>query len=187
MGYSAPGHRVVALNEKYEEVGEGEIGQLAVDLNASPLFQFDGYTWGEKDPFVNGYYLTGDMVICHGDGSYSFSGRDDDIITTAGYRVGPADVESTLLEHPAVAESGVVAKPDEKRGAIIKAYVVIKAGQEPADEQALKDELQELVRRRLSTHAYPREIEFVDELPKTPSGKIQRFILRNRAKEEVEA
>lgn len=187
MGYSSPGHRVVALNEKNEEVGEGEIGQLAVDVKASPLFHFDGYTWGEKDPFVKGYYLTGDMVISHGDGSYSFSGRDDDIITTAGYRVGPADVESTLLEHAAVAESGVVAKPDEKRGSIIKAYVVIKAGQEPADEQALKDELQELVRHRLSTHAFPREIEFVDELPKTPSGKIQRFVLRNRAKDEVDA
>ncbi|WP_297796298.1 AMP-binding protein [uncultured Marinobacter sp.] len=187
MGYSSPGHKVVALNEKNEEVGEGEIGQLAVDVKASPLFHFDGYTWGEKDPFVNGYYLTGDMVLCHGDGGFSFSGRDDDIITTAGYRVGPADVESTLLEHVAVAESGVVGKPDEKRGSIIKAYVVIKSGQEPAEDQALKDELQELVRRRLSTHAYPREIEFVDELPKTPSGKIQRFVLRNRAKDEADA
>ncbi|MEX2476734.1 AMP-binding protein [Marinobacter sp.] len=187
MGYSSPGHKVVALNEKNEEVGEGEIGQLAVDVEASPLFHFDGYTWGEKDPFVKGYYLTGDMVVCNGDGSFSFSGRDDDIISTAGYRVGPADVESTLLEHAAVAESGVVGKPDDKRGAIIKAYVVIKSGQEPADDQALKDELQELVRRRLSTHAYPREIEFVDELPKTPSGKIQRFVLRNRAKDETGA
>ncbi|TNE71677.1 MAG: AMP-binding protein [Gammaproteobacteria bacterium] len=187
MGYSSPGHRVVALSEQNEEVGEGEIGQLAVDVKSSPLFHFDGYTWGEKDPFVNGYYLTGDMVICHGDGSYSFSGRDDDIITTAGYRVGPADVESTLLEHAAVAESGVVAKPDEKRGSIIKAYVVIKSDQATSDDDSLRDELQELVRRRLSTHAFPREIEFVDELPKTPSGKIQRFVLRNRAKDEVEA
>ncbi|OEY65086.1 AMP-binding protein [Marinobacter sp. X15-166B] len=184
MGYSSPGHKVVALNEKNEEVGEGEVGQIAVDVKASPLFHFDGYTWGEKDPFVKGYYLTGDMAVCHGDGSFSFSGRDDDIITTAGYRVGPADVESTLLEHAAVAESGVVAKPDEKRGSIIKAYVVIKADQQPADDQVLRDELQELVRRRLSTHAFPREIEFVDELPKTPSGKIQRFVLRNRAKDE---
>ena len=184
MGYSSPGHRVVALNEKNEEVGEGEIGQVAVDVKASPLFHFDGYTWGEKDPFVKGYYLTGDMAVCHGDGCFSFSGRDDDIITTAGYRVGPADVESTLLEHKAVAESGVVAKPDEKRGSIIKAYVVIKGDQEPESEDALKDELQELVRHRLSAHAYPREIEFVDELPKTPSGKIQRFVLRNQAKEE---
>ena len=86
-----------------------------------------------------------------------------------------------------MAESGVVGKPDEKRGSIIKAYVVIKGDYALGDEQALKDELQELVRRRLSTHAFPREIEFVDELPKTPSGKIQRFVLRNQAKEEIGA
>jgi acetyl-CoA synthetase len=184
MGFSSLGHRVVALNEKNEEVGVGEAGQVAIDVAASSLFHFDGYTWGEKDPFAQGYYLTGDMAINNGDGSFSFSGRDDDIITTAGYRVGPADVESSLLEHPAVAESGVVAKPDEKRGAIIKAYVVIKNDMIPADDQVLKEELQNHVRRRLSTHAFPREIEFVDELPKTPSGKIQRFILRDRARED---
>jgi acetyl-CoA synthetase len=98
--------------------------------------------------------------------------------------VGPADVESTLLEHPAVAESGVVGKPDSARGAVIKAYVVTKP-QYDADEN-LADELKELVRNRLSTHAFPREIEFVHELPKTPSGKIQRFILRNQAREEAD-
>jgi acetyl-CoA synthetase len=185
MGFSSLGHRVVALNEKHEEVEAGEAGQIAIDVAASPLFHFDGYTWGEKDPFAQGYYLTGDMAINNGDGSFSFSGRDDDIITTAGYRVGPADVESSLLEHPAVAESGVVAKPDDKRGAIIKAYVVIKSDQIPADDQVLKEELQNHVRRRLSTHAFPREIEFVGELPKTPSGKIQRFILRDRARQDA--
>jgi acetyl-CoA synthetase len=185
MGFSSLGHRVVALNEAYEEVEAGEAGQVAIDVAASPLFHFDGYTWGEKDPFARGYYLTGDMAVNNGDGSFSFSGRDDDIITTAGYRVGPADVESSLLEHSAVAESGVVAKPDEKRGAIIKAYVVIKSDQIPADDQVLREELQNHVRRRLSTHAFPREIEFVDELPKTPSGKIQRFILRDRAREDA--
>lgn len=183
MGFSMPGHRVVVLNTDYQEVGEGEIGQLAVDVENSPLFFFQGYTWGEKDPFKGRYYLTGDVVISHGDGSYSFTGRDDDIITTAGYRVGPADVESTLLEHSAVAESGVVGKPDAARGAIIKAYVVIKPQFDPTDE--LAEELKQLVRTRLSTHAFPREIEFVTELPKTPSGKIQRFILRNKAGEEA--
>lgn len=187
MGYSSPGHRIVALDEQYEEVGEGEVGQIAVDVEASPLFHFDGYTWSEKNPFVNGYYLTGDMAIAHGDGSFSFSGRDDDIITTSGYRVGPADVENTLLEHAAVAESGVVAKPDEQRGAIIKAYVVIKADYARIDPQDLQDELKELVRRRLSAHAFPRDITFVDELPKTPSGKIQRFVLRHQASEEPHA
>lgn len=185
MGFSMPGHRVVALDTDCNEIGEGEIGQLAVDTSQSPLFFFQGYTWGEKDPFHGRYYLTGDVVISHGDGSYSFTGRDDDIITTAGYRVGPADVESTLLEHAAVAESGVVGKPDLKRGAIIKAYVVLKSRCEPS--AALADELKQLVRSRLSTHAFPREIEFIEALPKTPSGKIQRFVLRNQAREESEA
>jgi acetyl-CoA synthetase len=184
MGYSLAGHRVVALNGEYEEVGQDETGQLAVDVEHSPLFFFQGYTWGEKDPFHGRYYLTGDVVISLGDGSYSFTGRDDDIITTAGYRVGPADVESTLLEHPAVAESGVVGKPDSSRGSVIKAYVVIKPQYDP--DETLADELKELVRNRLSTHAFPREIEFVQELPKTPSGKIQRFILRNQAREEAD-
>jgi acetyl-CoA synthetase len=185
MGFSMPGHRVVALDTDCNEIGEGEIGQLAVDTSQSPLFFFQGYTWGEKDPFHGRYYLTGDVVISHGDGSYSFTGRDDDIITTAGYRVGPADVESTLLEHAAVAESGVVGKPDLKRGSIIKAYVVLKPRCEPSD--VLADELKQLVRARLSTHAFPREIEFIEALPKTPSGKIQRFVLRNQAREESEA
>lgn len=183
MGFSMPGHRIVSLTPEFEETTEGEVGQLAVDVDNSPLFFFQGYTWGEKDPFQGRYYLTGDVVINHGDGSYSFTGRDDDIITTAGYRVGPADVESTLIEHDAVAESGVVGKPDAKRGAIIKAYVVIKPQFDATDE--LAEELKQHVRSRLSTHAFPREIEFVDELPKTPSGKIQRFILRNKAGEEA--
>jgi len=184
MGFSMPGHRVVALDNDLNEVGEGEIGELAVDMEKSPLFFFPGYTWGEKNPFRGKYYLTGDVVICHGDGGFSFNGRDDDIITTAGYRVGPSDVESTLLEHEAVAESGVIGKPDLERGAIIKAYVVVMPQFDASDELAA--ELKTHVRSRLSTHAFPREIEFVEELPKTPSGKIQRFILRNRAKEEAD-
>ncbi|WP_428036152.1 AMP-binding protein [Amphritea sp.] len=184
MGFSMPGHRVVALDNDLNELGEGQIGELAVDMEKSPLFFFPGYTWGEKNPFRGKYYLTGDVVISHGDGSYSFNGRDDDIITTAGYRVGPSDVESTLLEHQAVAESGVIGKPDPERGAIIKAYVVLKAQYDPSEELAA--ELKSHVRSRLSTHAFPREIEFMPELPKTPSGKIQRFILRNRAKDEAD-
>ncbi|WP_207063215.1 AMP-binding protein [Motiliproteus sp. SC1-56] len=185
MGYSMPGHRVVALSGNFEEVGEGETGQLAVDTEQSPFFFFQGYTWNEKNPFYGKYYLTGDVVQSHGDGAFSFDGRDDDIITSAGYRIGPADVESTLIEHASVAESGVVAKPDAQRGSIVKAFVVLKQGYDP--EEALADELKQHVRTRLSTHAFPREIEFVEELPKTPSGKIQRFILRKQAEEEVGA
>ncbi len=184
MGYSMPGHRVVALDANFEEVAEGQTGQLAVDTEQSPFFFFQGYTWNEKNPFYGKYYLTGDVVQSHGDGGYSFDGRDDDIITSAGYRIGPADVESTLIEHPSVAESAAVAKPDRQRGAIVKAFVVLKQGYEASE--ALADELQQHVRTRLSTHAFPREIEFVEELPKTPSGKIQRFILRRQAEDEAQ-
>ena len=182
MGYSMPGYRVVALKDDFSEAGAGETGQLAVDRGASPLYYFQGYTWGEKEPFHGEYYLTGDVVEAHGDGAFTFAGRDDDIISSAGYRIGPADVESTLIEHAAVAESGVVGKPDAERGSIVKAFVVLNDGFEATD--ALANELQQHVRNRLSTHAFPREVEFMAELPKTPSGKIQRFMLRQRAEAE---
>lgn len=185
MGYAMPGYRVVALDENYNEVSPGEEGQFAVDMENSPAFFFQGYTWQEKKPFHGKYYLTGDMVFENRDGCFQFSGRDDDIITTAGYRVGPADVEGTVLEHEAVAESAAVGKPDAKRGHIIKSYVVLREGHEGSDE--LVQDIQNLVRERLSTHAFPREIEFVEQLPKTPSGKIQRFILRKQAHEEAQS
>jgi acetyl-CoA synthetase len=114
------------------------------------------------------------------DGRISFVGRSDDVITTSGYRVGPFDVESALIEHAAVAEVAVIGKPDPERTEIVKAFVVLAAGVEPSD--ALAEELRQFVKRRLSAHAYPREIEFLDHLPKTPSGKLQRFILRNNEK-----
>ena len=183
MGYPLPGYRLVALDSELKEVAPGDVGELAVDIEASPQFFFQGYTWGEKHPFKGKYYLTGDIVISNGDGSHSYTGRDDDIIASAGYRIGPADVESTLLEHPSVNESAVVGKPDEKRGHIVKAYVVIKPEYQAGS--ALVDELQQFVRKRLSTHSFPRQIEFVDELPKTPSGKLQRFLLRKRALDEA--
>jgi acetyl-CoA synthetase len=183
MGYPLPGYRLVALDADLKEVGAGQTGELAIDVEQSPQFFFQGYTWEEKNPFKGKYYLTGDIVISNGDGSHSYTGRDDDIIASAGYRIGPADVESTLLEHPAVTESAVVGKPDEKRGSIVKAYVVIRSEYE--EGSALVEELQQFVRKRLSTHSFPREIEFVEDLPKTPSGKLQRFLLRQRAVDEV--
>lgn len=179
MGYSMPGYRLVALDSEYEEVGKEETGQLAIDVEQSPLFFFQGYTWGQSDPFRGKYYLTGDVVKAHGDSAFSFVGRDDDIIISAGYRIGPADVESTLIEHESVAESGVIGKPDQTRGSIVMAYVVLKRGFTPSQE--LSEELKRFVRDRLSTHSFPREIVFVQDLPKTPSGKIQRFVLRRQA------
>lgn len=110
------------------------------------------------------------------DGYFFFTGRSDDIILSAGYRIGPFEVESALMQHEAVAEAAVVGKPDELRGEIVKAYVVLKQGFSASD--ALAEELSDFVKKRLSAHEYPREIEFVAQLPKTPSGKIQRFLLR---------
>ena len=183
MGYPLPGYRLVALDASLNEVGAGETGELAIDIEQSPLHFFQGYTWNEKSSVRGKYYLTGDVVISNGDGSHSYTGRDDDIIASAGYRIGPSEVESTLLEHEAVIESAVVGKPDDKRGAIVKAYVVLHPDYERQDD--LVERLQVHVRTRLSTHSYPREIEFADELPKTPSGKLQRFVLRQKAKEEA--
>jgi len=177
MGMALPGHTLVVLDDDMNILPDGEQGQLAVVVSQSSAFYFRGYSWNEKDAFSDDYYLTGDVVERHSDGSYWFSGRDDDIIITAGYRVGPTDVENTVLEHEAVAESAAVGVPDEVRGHTIKSYVVLKDGIKGTDEIA--KEIQDLVRRRLSTHAYPREVEFVKELPKTPSGKIQRFLLRS--------
>ncbi|WP_201591305.1 AMP-binding protein [Psychrobacter fozii] len=177
MGMALPGHTLVVLNDDMQVLPDGEQGQLAVVVSQSPAFYFRGYSWNEKQAFVDDYYLTGDVVERHSDGSYWFSGRDDDIIITAGYRVGPTDVENTVLEHDAVAESAAVGVPDEVRGHTIKSYVVLKDG--IVGSEQIAKEIQELVRKRLSTHAYPREVEFVAELPKTPSGKIQRFLLRS--------
>ncbi|MCD1278386.1 AMP-binding protein [Psychrobacter sp. CCUG 69069] len=177
MGMALPGHTLVVLDDDLTVLPDGEQGQLAVVVSQSPAFYFRGYSWNEKQAFAGDYYLTGDVVERHSDGSYWFSGRDDDIIITAGYRVGPTDVENTVLEHEAVAESAAVGVPDEVRGHTIKAYVVLKEGIVGSDEIA--QQIQDLVRKRLSTHAYPREVEFVAELPKTPSGKIQRFLLRS--------
>ena len=181
MGMPLPGHTLVVLDDDMQVLPDGEQGQLAVVVSQSPAFYFRGYSWNEKQAFADDYYLTGDVVERHSDGTYWFSGRDDDIITTAGYRVGPTDVENTVLEHEAVAESAAVGVPDEIRGHNIKSFVVLKEGVAGSDEIA--QQIKDLVRERLAKHAYPREIEFVAALPKTPSGKIQRFLLRSLSAE----
>ncbi|GAB2783689.1 acyl-CoA synthetase [Halomonas shantousis] len=177
-GFPVPGHRIAVLDENYRELGPGQPGILAVDRRQSPLCWFAGYQDMPTSAFVGDYYLSGDTVEWNDDQSISFIGRSDDVITTSGYRVGPFDVESALLEHPAVADVAVVGKPDPQRTEIIKAFVVPGARYRPDDE--LIETLQQHVRQRLAAHAYPREIEFVEALPKTPSGKVQRFILRQR-------
>lgn len=179
-GYAMPGHRVVVLNDQGRELAPGTPGMLALDRRRSPLLWFSGYVGTKTKAFVGDYYLSGDTVELNTDGSISFVGRADDVITTSGYRVGPFDVESALVEHSAVIEAAVIGKPDPERTELVKAFVVLHAGHE--GDVALAEQLQQHVRQRLSAHAYPREIEFVAELPKTPSGKIQRFLLRDREK-----
>ncbi|RBC01031.1 AMP-binding protein [Pseudomonas sp. MWU12-2115] len=177
-GFASPGHRIVVLDENYNELGVGQPGILAIDRTQSPMCWFGGYQGVTTKAFVGDYYLSGDTVEWNPDGSISFVGRSDDVITTSGYRVGPFDVESALIEHPAVVEAAVVGKPDPERTELVKAFVVLNP--QYRAEPALAEELRQHVRKRLAAHSYPREIEFVSELPKTPSGKLQRFILRNQ-------
>lgn len=180
-GYAMPGYRVAVLDDQGREQGPNQPGILAVDIARSPLLWFTGYYRKDTPAITGGYYLTGDSVEFEPDGSISFIGRSDDVITSSGYRIGPFDVESALLEHPFVNEAAVIGVPDPQRTELVKAFVILAAGWEGSD--ALAEELAGHVRKRMSAHAYPRAIEFVTELPKTPSGKIQRFLLR---KAEVE-
>ncbi|WP_416898818.1 MAG: AMP-binding protein [Minwuia sp.] len=175
-GLPMPGFRLGVVTEQGEPVKQGDQGILAVHRPDSPMFFFDGYLGREGQDWVGDWYLTGDTVEENADGSISFVGRSDDVITSSGYRIGPFDVESALLEHDAVAESAVVGKPDPERGEIVKAFVILQPGYDGNDD--LAEELRQHVRTRLGKHAFPREVAFPDALPKTPSGKIQRFILR---------
>ena len=180
-GFALPGYRVVVLDEAGNELGPNQPGMLSVDIARSPLMWFSGYYQKDTPSIAGGYYRTGDSVEFEPDGSISFIGRSDDVITSSGYRIGPFDVESALIEHPAVNEAAVVGVPDPERTELVKAFVILAKGYEGTPQ--LAEELQQHVRKQLSAHAYPRLVEFVKELPKTPSGKIQRFMLR---KAEVE-
>ena len=176
-GLPMPGFSAAILDADGVEVARNTPGVLAIG-RTSPLFFFDGY-WKADTPSLQGdWYITGDTMVQDDDGHFAFVGRNDDIITSAGYRIGPFDVESAIIEHPAVAEVAVVGKPDPQRTEIVQAFIVLKAG--VAGTDALREEIQSHVRTRLSTHAYPRDIRFVDALPKTPSGKVQRFLLRQQ-------
>jgi acetyl-CoA synthetase len=184
MGVQMPGFRAVIVDDAGNERGPGEEGQIALDISQSPIYWFRGYykarEWSDQRIVDGGrYYLSGDAASRDADNFFYFSGRADDIISSAGYRIGPFEVESALMQHPAVAEAAAVGKPDELRGEVVTAFVVLKAGHAPSDELAA--DLSQSVKTNLSAHAYPREITFVDQLPKTPSGKVQRFLLRQRA------
>jgi len=177
MGKPIPGVEAAIIDKNGRQLGPNKEGNLAFKPNWPSLMV---RIWKNKKRyssyFKNGWYLSGDRAYKDKDGYFWFIGRADDVIKTSGERVGPFEVESCLLEHPAVVETGVIGKPDPLRGEIVKAFVVLKNGWKPS--QKLKEELQQFVKTHLAGHAYPREIEFVNKLPKNRSGKIVRRILK---------
>ncbi len=184
MGLPAPGYDVRVIDWDGNEAPAGEEGDIALRGDAPALFA--GY-WNAPEETAAVYrgewYVTGDRAVRDEDGYLWFTGRADDVILSAAYRIGPFEVESALLEHAAVAESAVVGKPDPDRGQIVKAFVVLRPGHEAGE--ALAAELKEHVKRVTAPYKYPREIEFVAELPKTRSGKIRRVELRKLEEERA--
>ncbi|GHO54027.1 AMP-binding protein [Ktedonobacter robiniae] len=182
MGKPSPGFEISIIDHDGSELPPHKEGDIAVRIKPErPLWMFQEY-WRNLEATqasIRGdWYITGDRAYKDEDGYFWFVGRADDVIITAGYRVGPFEVESALKEHPAVAESAVVSSPDQMRGEIVKAFVILAPGYEPAD--SLARELQEHVKNVTAPYKYPREIEFVETLPKTISGKIRRVELRER-------
>ena len=180
MGKPLPGFEITIMDEEGNEVGPNQVNFIVVKKN--PYFLSATY-WKHpekwKECFIKGeWFNTGDLAAKDEEGYFYFKGRSDDIMSLSGYRVGPAEVEGSLMEHPAVLEAAVVGKPDPIRGEIIKAFVVLKSGVNHSD--SLAREIQESVKQRLSKHSFPREIEFLPELPKTATGKIMRRELRKR-------
>lgn len=179
MGRPAPGWHIELHDDDGNPVGVGEEGRIAVKLDPRPVGLFRGYLNNEEEnhrAFQNGFYYTGDKACMDKDGYFWFIGRDDDVIKSSGYRIGPFEVESALMEHPAVQEAAVVGSPDVIRGLIVKAFIVLKPGYRPS-ESLVKD-IQKHVKRVTAPYKYPRAIEFVESLPKTISGKIKRHELR---------
>jgi acetyl-CoA synthetase len=189
MGRAYPGHRVAVIDDEGRECPRGTPGDVAVhrlDVHGhpDPVF-FLGYWRSEEatrakytgDP-ANSWCRTGDTAVMDEDGYLWYQGRSDDMFKAAGYRIGPSEIENCLVKHPAVANAAVVPKPDAERGAVVKAYVVLAPGAAAGD--ALVAELQQHVRGKLAPYEYPKEIEFIDALPMTTTGKVQRRVLRLR-------
>lgn len=180
MGKPCPGWEMAILDEDEQPVGPGERGEICLKARSNPHYPL-GY-WNRPEDservFGGAWFHTGDAASQDEDGYYWYEGRADDLIIAAGYRIGPFEVESVCLEHPAVAEAAAVGSPDERRGHVVKAFIVLAPGHEPTD--ALAEEIKAFVRERLSAYAYPRRIEFVPDLPKTLTGKIRRIELRQQ-------
>jgi acetyl-CoA synthetase len=178
MGKPLPGVHAAVVNDEGIEVQTGQLGRLAIKPGWPSMLRA---IWRNEEKYqeyfrIPGWYTTGDNAWKDEDGYFWFVGRADDVINTGGHRVGPFEVESALVEHPAVAEAGVIGKPDPERGEIIKAFVILNHGFSPSEK--LIEELQDFTKAKLALHAYPREIEIKETLPKTRSGKIMRRLLK---------
>jgi acetyl-CoA synthetase len=180
MGKPLPGWDVQILDEDEQPVAAGERGEICLRARSNPHYPLGYWNRPEDSEEVFGgeWFHTKDAARMDQDGYVWYEGRADDVIISAGYRIGPFEVESACLEHPAVAEAAAVASPDERRGMVVKAFVVLASGYEPSDE--LAGEIKAYVRDHHSAYAYPRLIEFVPDLPKTLTGKIRRIELRDR-------
>ena len=187
MGRPLPGWDVAILDEDEQPLPAGERGEICLRARSNPHYPL-GY-WrnpeASEETFGGEWFHSKDAARFDEDGYVWYEGRADDVIIAAGYRIGPFEVESACLEHPAVAEAAAVASPDERRGTVVKAFIVLAAGHEPADD--LAREIGAFVRDRHSAYAYPRRVEFVGDLPKTLTGKIRRIELRERESERQAA
>jgi acetyl-CoA synthetase len=184
IGRPYPGHRVAVIDEEGRERLRGELGEIAVHRSchgeADPVFFLEYWEnpQATRDKYLGDWGLTGDQGKMDEDGYLWYQGRSDDVIKSSGYRIGPAEIESCLVKHPAVANAAVIGIPDAARGAIVKAFIVLQPGQQPS--QQLEDDIRQHVRGRLAPYEYPKEIEFIDALPMTTTGKVQRKELRKR-------
>jgi len=184
MGKPTPGYDIEIVDEDFKKCETGNEGEIVIHTSErKPVGMFNGYYRDDmltKSVWSNGIYRTGDMAWCDEDGYFWFVGRADDVIKSSGYRIGPFEVESALMEHPAVLECAITAVPDPDRGQIVKATIVPSKNYQPSDE--LAKELQEHVKKVTAPYKYPRIVEFVTELPKTISGKIRRVQIREEDK-----
>jgi len=178
IGRPYPGHRVAVIDDQGVELPRGELGEIAVKKDHDPVFFLEYWKnpQATRDKFIGDWGCTGDQGRMDEDGYLWYQGRSDDVIKSAGYRIGPAEIESCLVKHPAVANAAVIGKPDATRGAIVKAFIVLQPGFTPS--KGLTEEIQAHVRGRLAPYEYPREVEFIDALPMTTTGKVQRKELR---------
>jgi acetyl-CoA synthetase len=179
MGPAYPGRTVDVVDGDGAPTAPGTVGEIVVRPgDPTQMLRYWNNEEATTARYRNGWMLTGDLAIRDSESYITFQGRDDDIISSAGYRIGPAEIEELLVQHPAVSDAAVIAKPDPIRGSVVKAVVQLGAGID--GDEALISELQQLVRDRLGAYKYPREIEFVDELPKTVTGKLNRRLLTDR-------